>query len=151
MQLIPLYLQREESCPNQPYYDIAKIAGVSPSTVSRALQNHPRIGNETKARIQTLAKSMRYIPSDVAKSLTTNKTWTIGIVKTTVADPVVANDIVDGIEKVAQDAGYSVFLSNSHNDPQRELAVIETFQRRRVDAIITIASELGKAYSQETT
>lgn len=129
-------------------YDIAKIAGVSPSTVSRALQDHPRIGAETRARIQTIAKSMGYIPSAVAKSLITNKTWTIGIVITTVADPVVAHNIVDGIEKVAQDEGYSVFLSNSRNDPQRELAVIETFQRRRVDAIITIASELGKAYNQ---
>ncbi len=129
-------------------YDIAKMAGVSPSTVSRALQDHPRIGTETKARIQTLARNMGYIPSDVAKSLIANKTWTVGIVITTVADRAVAADIVYGIEKVAQDADYSVFLSNSRNDPQRELAAINTFQRRRVDAIITIASELGEAYSQ---
>ncbi|MCA9916444.1 MAG: LacI family DNA-binding transcriptional regulator [Anaerolineales bacterium] len=126
-------------------YDIAKEAGVSPSTVSRALQDHPRIGVKTRARIQALAKSMGYVPSAVAKSLTTNKTWTIGIIITTVADPVLA-DIVDGIEAVAQEAGYSIFLSYSHNNPERELKVIEIFQRRRVDAIINIASLLGRTH-----
>jgi LacI family transcriptional regulator len=129
-------------------YDIAKEANVSPSTVSRALQDHPRIGAETKVRIQTLAKNMGYVPSAVAKSLTTNKTWTIGMVITTVADPVVA-DIMYGVEEVAQGAGYSVFLSNSRNDPWREVAVVETFQRRRVDAVIDVASRMGSTYSSK--
>ncbi|MDX1524519.1 MAG: LacI family DNA-binding transcriptional regulator, partial [Anaerolineae bacterium] len=129
-------------------YDIAKEANVSPSTVSRALQNHPRIGAETRTRIQTLAKTMGYVPSAVARSLITNKTWTIGMVVTTVADPVVA-DILDGVEAVAQDAGYSVFLSNSRNDPQREVTVVETFQRRRVDAVIDVASRMGSTYSSK--
>ncbi len=127
-------------------YDIAKVANVSPSTVSRALQDHPRIGAETKTRIRTLAKEMGYIPSAVAQSLISNRTWTIGVVITTVADPVVA-DIVDGVEQVAQEAGYSVFLSNSRNDPRREVAVVETFQRRRVDAVIDVASRMGRTYS----
>jgi len=131
-------------------YDIAKEANVAPSTVSRALQNHPRIGTETKARIQALAKTMGYVPSAVAKSLTTNKTWTIGMVVTAVADPVVA-DILDGVEAVAQDAGYSVFLSNSRDDAEREAALIETFQRRRVDAIIVHASRRNKLYNSKLT
>ena len=129
-------------------YNIAKEANVAPSTVSRALQNHPRISTETKERIQTLAKKMGYVPSAVAKSLTTNKTWTVGMVVTTVADPVVA-DILNGVEAVAQDAGYSVFLSNSHNDPQREVDVVETFQRRRVDAVIIVASRMGSTYNSK--
>ncbi len=56
-------------------YDIAKKAGVAPSTVSRALDDHPRIGTTTKKRIQELAQEMGYIPSTVAKSLTAQKTW----------------------------------------------------------------------------
>lgn len=127
-------------------YDIAKEANVSPSTVSRALQDHPRIGAKTKARIHTLAKEMGYIPSAVAQSLITNKTWTIGVVITSVEDPVVA-EIVDGIEQVAQEAGYSVFLSNSRNDPKREVAVVETFHRRRVDAVIIVSSRIGNTYT----
>ena len=127
-------------------YDIAKEANVSASTVSRALRDHPGIGEKTKERIQKLAKKMGYIPSAVAKSLVTNKTWTIGVVMTTSADPVVA-EVINGIEQVAQDANYAVFLSNSRNDPQRELAVVDTFRRRRVDAIIVIASRVGSAYA----
>lgn len=126
-------------------YDIAKEANVSPSTVSRALQDHPRIGVKTKKRINFIAKEMGYIPSAVAASLRTNKTWTIGVVITSVSDPVVA-EIIDGMEKVAQEAGYSVFLSNSRNDPQREMAVVETFHRRRVDAIIIVSSQVGNTY-----
>lgn len=126
-------------------YDIAKEANVSPSTVSRALQDHPYIGEKTKARIQNLAREMGYIPSAVAQSLVTNKTWTIGVVITTVADPAVT-EVVDGIEQVAQDANYAVFLSNSRNDPQREVAVVDTFRRRRVDAIIVVASRAGSTY-----
>ena len=129
-------------------HDIAKAANVSPSTVSRALNDHPRIGTQTKAHIKSLAKEMGYIPSAVAQSLITNKTWTIGMVITTVADPVVA-DFVDGVDEVAQTAGYSLFLSNSRNDPQREVAVVETFQSRRVDAIIVVASRIGSTYSSK--
>src|SRR5258708_32678391 len=68
-------------------YDIAKKAKVSPSTVSRALDDHPHIRAETKKRIQELAKEMDYVPSTVAKSLAANKTWTIGMVLATISDP----------------------------------------------------------------
>lgn len=129
-------------------YDIAKKAQVSPSTVSRALQDHPRIGEKTRARIKILAKEMGYIPSAVAKSLSDNKTWTIGVVIPNVADPFMA-DIVDGVEAIAQEAGYSIFLSNSRKDPQREIGVIETFHRRRVDAILIVASSLEKTYGAQ--
>ncbi len=129
-------------------YDIAMKAGVAPSTVSRALQDHPRIGAKTKVRIQALADEMGYVPSAVAKSLVDNKTWTIGVVITTVADPVLAN-MVNGVEEVAHKAGYSVFLSNSRNDSKRETSVIEGFHRRRVDAVIVVASRLGGSYVSE--
>lgn len=127
-------------------YDIAKRANVSASTVSRALNDHPYIKAETKAHIRALAQEMGYVPSAVAQSLISSKTRTVGMVITTVADPVVV-DILEGVEDTAQEAGYSVFLSTSRNDPRRELAVVETFQRRRVDGIIVIASRVGGTYS----
>jgi LacI family transcriptional regulator/LacI family repressor for deo operon, udp, cdd, tsx, nupC, and nupG len=68
------------------------------------------------------------------------------MVITTTADPFTVH-IVGGVEQVAQAAGYSVFLSSSHNNPEREMAVVETFQRRRVDAIIVTSSRLGSIYS----
>jgi LacI family transcriptional regulator/LacI family repressor for deo operon, udp, cdd, tsx, nupC, and nupG len=128
-------------------YDIAKKAKVAPSTVSRALQDHPRIAEKTKQRIKQLALEMDYIPSTVAKSLFANRTWTIGLVLVTIADPFMGR-VVEGVEHAAIEAGFNVFLSTSQNDSQRELAVIDMFQQRRVDGIIVIASHLFSRYAQ---
>ncbi|NJM42631.1 MAG: LacI family transcriptional regulator [Anaerolineae bacterium] len=59
-------------------YDIAKKAKVSPSTVSRALQDHPRIGEDTRKKIQALAKEMDFVPNAVAQSLINNKRGRLG-------------------------------------------------------------------------
>ncbi|MEW5959209.1 MAG: LacI family DNA-binding transcriptional regulator [Chloroflexota bacterium] len=126
-------------------YDVAKKANVAPSTISRALQDHPRIGAETKARIRALAEEMGYIPSTVARSLTANQTWTIGMVLATISDPFMGR-VVEGVEQVAIEAGFNVFLSTSQNDRQREIAVIDVLQQRRVDGIIVIASHLFDRY-----
>jgi LacI family transcriptional regulator/LacI family repressor for deo operon, udp, cdd, tsx, nupC, and nupG len=126
-------------------YDIAKKARVAPSTVSRALEDHPRIGAETKKRIQELAKEMGYVPSTVAKSLASNKTWTIGMVLASISDPFMGR-VVEGVEQVAIGAGFNVFISTSQNDRQREMAVIEMLQKRRVDGIIVIASHVFDQY-----
>lgn len=126
--------------------DIAEAAHVSHTTVSRALKGHGRIAPATVQRIRQLAEEMGYTPSAVAQSLVTQRTRTIGVVVTTIADPFVVN-VVSGIEGAAQEAGYSVFLSSSHNDPERELAVVGTFHRRRVDAVIVSASRVGSLYT----
>ncbi len=128
-------------------YDIAKRARVSPSTVSRALDDHPYIRAETKKRIQELAKEMDYVPSTVAKSLAANKTWTIGMVLAAISDPFMGR-VVEGMERVAVEAGFNVFISTSQNDRQQEIAAIKMLQKRRVDGIIVIASHLFDQYPQ---
>ncbi len=126
--------------------DIAKIARVSHTTVSRALKEHPAISTETIARIQLLAKQMGYTPNTVAQSLLSQRTNTIGMVVTTIADPFVSK-VVEGVESVAQAANYSVFLAISNNNPKQEVTVAETLHRRRVDAIISTSSRVGSLYS----
>lgn len=128
--------------------DIAKAAGVSHTTVSRALKGNPAISTETAARIQDLARQMGYVPSAVAQSLLSQRTLTVGMVVTTIADPFTVR-VVEGVERIAQEAGYSVFLSSSHNNPDQEMAVVETFQRRRVDAVIVTSSRVGSVYSSQ--
>jgi len=128
--------------------DIAKAAGVSHTTVSRALKGNPVISAQTTERIQELAQQMGYIPSAVAQSLLSRQTWTIGMVVTTIADPFVVQ-VVEGVEKVAQAANYSVFLATSHNNSDQEMAVVETLHRRRVDAIIVTSSRVGSLYSSQ--
>jgi len=86
--------------------DIAQTAGVSPSTVSRALSDHPRISAETKERIRRLAEEMGYTPSLLARSLVTRDTATIGIVITMASDPFLTH-LVTSIEEVAQECRFS--------------------------------------------
>lgn len=126
--------------------DIAEAAGVSHSTVSRAIHGTGRMSEATRTRILMLAEEMGYTPDALARSLVRGQTSTIGVVVTTIADPFVVQ-IVSGIEDLAQEAGYSVFLSSSHMDPDREIAVVEVFRQRRVDAVIVSASRVGSLYS----
>src|SRR5437588_3148400 len=126
--------------------DIVRAAGVSHTTVSRALHESSLISEATRRRIQLLASEMGYTPNAIAQSLQTRQTSTIGLVVTSLADPFFS-DVVKGVEEVARAAGFSVLLSASHNDSDQEMAIIETFYRRRVDGIL-IASSRTTNYQQ---
>ncbi len=125
--------------------DIARRAGVSHTTVSRALRGDARITADTTERILQLAEQLGYIPNSIAQSLNAQRTNTIGMLVTSVADPVVM-DFMEGAEEIAQERGYCIFLSTSRNDPVREFHIVETFQRRRVDGVIVVASRSGVQY-----
>jgi DNA-binding LacI/PurR family transcriptional regulator len=126
--------------------DIARSAGVSHTTVSRALRESPLISPDTRGRIQRIAREMGYTPNALAQGLQTQRTSTIGLVVTTIADPFFS-DVVKGVEGVAREAGFSVLFGASHNDPGQEMVVIDTFHRRRVDGIL-IASSRVTNYEQ---
>jgi len=125
--------------------DIAERADVSPSTVSRALSDHPRISEETKRQIRQLAKEMGYTPSLLARSLVTQDTATIGVVITEASDPYLS-DLVMSIEKTAQTHGYSVLLRSSYFDAAREVESVYAFHGRRVRGIIVIGSQIAQGY-----
>lgn len=118
--------------------DIAKAANVSYSTVSRALTNSPRVKPETKELIQRIAAEMSYVPSAVARSLVTRRTNIIGVVVTTITDLFFA-EVIHAIEETALKQKYSVILTNSGREPERELEAIRALQTRRVDGIILVS------------
>jgi DNA-binding LacI/PurR family transcriptional regulator len=125
--------------------DIARMAGVTHSTVSRALRNSPLVNRETVERIQRIALESGYRTSAAARSLVTRRSDTIGVVVTNIADPFVAG-VVGGIEEAADEHGLSVFLANSNAEPEREVRVARKFEERRVDGIIVTASRVGAQY-----
>jgi len=125
--------------------DIARLAHVSHSTVSRALQNSPLVNARTAEKIREIAHQSGYRASAVARGLVTKRTLTIGLVVTTIADPF-ASEVVGGIEQAANDHGYSVFLADSNADPIREQQVVQSFAERRVDGIVVTSSRVGALY-----
>lgn len=126
--------------------DLARIANVSHSTVSRALCGSPLVKRQTVERIREIAAEHGFRPNAVARSLATSRTQTIGVVVTSIADPFVA-EIFNGIEDEALARGYAVFLSNCNADPGREVRVVQSFEEQRVDGIVVTASRVGALYA----
>jgi DNA-binding LacI/PurR family transcriptional regulator len=120
---------------------------ISYSTVSRALNNSPRVKPETREQIQHKAAEMGYLPSAIARSLVTRRTNTIGVVVTKITDLFFA-EVIQGIEETALNYGYSVILTNSGGKPDYELAAIQTLRERRVDGIVLVAACAGKEYKE---
>lgn len=115
--------------------DIARVAGVSYGTVSRALNDSPRVKPETRIRIQRLAQEMGYEPSALGRGLATRRSKSLGVAVLDITDPFIA-ELVRAIDRVALDHGYSLILSHCGGDPERELAAIRLLRQRRADAII---------------
>jgi DNA-binding LacI/PurR family transcriptional regulator len=125
--------------------DIARLAKVSHSTVSRALSSSQLVNAKTAERIRRIAQEAGYCPSAAARSLVTSRTRTVGVVVTDIADPFAA-EVVRGIEDTAAEHSYSIFLANSNADPDREMKVVRSFEERRVDGIIVTSSRVGSVY-----
>lgn len=116
-------------------YDIARELGLSAATVSRALQNSPLIGPETRQRVQTYAREQGYRPNRLARSLTTGRTRTIGLVVGDVTNPFFS-DLVAAIQQITEQVGYDLLLGNTREDPAREERTVSLFIEKQVDGIV---------------
>jgi len=121
--------------------DVAAAAGVSRQTVSRAINNRGEIRPETRAEILRIAEEMNYRPSSIARGLATQRTSTLGLIVPDVANPFFA-EVARGAEHEAYAAGYNVFLCNTDEDPQREIAVLRSLEEKRVDGVMLCSSRL---------
>ena len=115
--------------------DIAKILGISISTVSRALKSHPDISDETKNQVKELARKLNYKPNALALSLRSNKTNTIGVIIPEVVHHFFSS-VIGGIEDVAYDRGYNVMVCQSNESYDREVINAQALLSNRVDGIL---------------
>ncbi|MBM4323824.1 MAG: LacI family transcriptional regulator [Deltaproteobacteria bacterium] len=115
--------------------DIARLANVSHTTVSRALNNKSRIRKETREKILSIAKELGYRPNFVARSLVMKRTKTLGLVITNIANPFYT-ELAQGIEKTATKLGYSIILCSTQSDISTEKQYIEMLRSKGVDGII---------------
>ena len=124
--------------------DVAQEAGVSLMTVSRAINNKGAISEATRARILQIAEEMGYRPSGLARGLATQRTATIGLVVPDIENPFFSQ-IARGVENVAYDNGYNVFLLNTDEDAEREIAALNSLWEKQVDGLILCSSRLDQA------
>ena len=128
-------LNKLKNSKNITIKELAQHAGVSHSTVSRALNNHPAIARETIERIQQLARELNYVPSGFARSLKTNRSYMLGVVVHRIADPFYSG-VLAGIQNVAHQFQYSMFVSAFENDMERQDNLLQGVFGRQADALI---------------
>jgi LacI family transcriptional regulator len=115
--------------------DIAKIAGVSVMTVSKALREAPDVSDTTRAKIKKLALDMGYVPDSSAQGLRTKTTKLFGLVIPATTNPIYAR-MVFAIEDRARELGYDILLAQTQNLPEREDACLRRLLSRRVDGLL---------------
>jgi DNA-binding LacI/PurR family transcriptional regulator len=120
--------------------DIARQLSVSPSTVSRALQGHPDISEETKRLVNELAARLKYQPNAIALSLKNQRTRIIGVIIPEIVHYFFSS-VISGIEDVAYNAGFNVIICQSNERFDRELSNVKTLIAQRVDGILVSISK----------
>jgi LacI family transcriptional regulator len=123
--------------------DVARIAGVHPGTVSRALNpaTEALVRDETVARVRQVAEELGYRPNPLARGLKTNRTFTVGVIVPDIQNPLFP-PIIRGIDDRLGEAGYTPLIANTDNDPARERTDFEAMRARAVDGFITATARL---------
>ena len=116
-------------------HDIAKQLNTTASTVSRALQDHPRISQGMKKAVLDLAEKLNYHPNFIASSLRKGHGNTIGIVIPRI-DRNFFSSVIGGIEDVAAEAGYNVLICQSYETEEKEKNIVETLINGKVDGLL---------------
>ena len=128
--------------------EVAREAGVSTATVSRALSGRGNVSGPTRARVEAAAKSLGYVVSASASSLASGRTRNIGVL-VPFLDRWFFSTVLSGIATALQRLGYDITLYHLTADPAQRREIFDTFLRRqRVDGVIAISIELGEDETQ---
>jgi len=124
-------------------YDLAKDAGVSVATVSRAINNNGPVKEDTKQRILEIVKEKGYIPNAYARGMNNISMKTIGVIIADIVNPFFA-EVVNGIEVACQKSGYKLILCTTANNPDTEKKEIEMLVEKLVEGFIIVGSRPSK-------
>lgn len=124
-------------------HDIANKLGVTASTVSRALQDHPRISDSTKKEVMEMADKLNYQPNSIAAALRKGKSNIIGVI-IPMADRNFFASVIRGVEEIVNQSGYRVIISQSNDSPEQEKSNIKALLESQVDGILA-------SYAKKTT
>ncbi|WP_330112439.1 LacI family DNA-binding transcriptional regulator (plasmid) [Cetobacterium somerae] len=120
--------------------DVAKLAGLSVSTVSRYLNNHPYITDEKREKIQKAMETLDYVPSSVATTLRSNKGKMIGVLVSRITNPYFSY-LIDAMEKVIKAKGYTLLIVQTYDDEKAEFKMIEMLKQKMINGLIMCSVE----------
>ncbi|HHV61392.1 MAG TPA: LacI family transcriptional regulator [Firmicutes bacterium] len=130
--------------------DVAKLARVSPATVSNVLNQTRPVREDTRKRVLEAVKRLNYRPNEIARSLKRKKTKSVGVIVPSISNPFYPS-IVRGIEELLATRGYSILLYNTDRERTKELKAIETFFEKQVDGVVFASASLAINTSYITT
>lgn len=124
--------------------EIAKMAGVSKSTVSRYL-NDGYVGEESRKKIKSVIESTGFLPQRQAKSMRTKKTNLVGVIVPKIGTET-APRVIDGITEVLSTYGYDVLIANTNLSIEKEMEYLKIFRNNQVDGIIFMATKITESH-----
>jgi LacI family transcriptional regulator len=127
--------------------DVARAAGVSASTVSRALSNPGMVDVATRERVTAMAEHLGYRPNRAARGLITGRTGNLGLILPDLANPFFPS-VVKGIQQQAHESDYQVFVADTDEDPSAELGLVRSLAKQ-VDGIILCSPRMKTAELRE--
>lgn len=135
--------QRVEPVPRVTVRDVARVAGVSNATVSKALNASPEVSDETRERVTAVASGLGYRPNAIARSLKARQSHTVGAI-TNDSDGVFTTAMVRGLAEVASERGFGVFVCNSYDKMAKERQHLELLLDKQVDGIVLIGYKVAE-------
>ena len=119
--------------------ELAKLAGVSAGTVSNVISGMPGVSEHARKKVMDAIRALNYQPNLIARSLKTNKTYTLGMVVPDITIPFYPK-VIRGAESAAREAGYFLIVLDSESNHERERAMIHLLQSQRVEGILLVAA-----------
>jgi LacI family transcriptional regulator len=136
--------------PRATLRDVARVAGVHPGTVSRALNpaTEALVRDETVLRVRQVAEELGYRPNPLARGLKTNRSFTVGVLVPDIQNPLFP-PIIRGIDDRLGEAGYTQLIANTDNDPVRERVDLEAMRARQVDGFVAATARTDHSLLDE--
>lgn len=127
--------------------DIAKMAGVAPSTVSRVINHSGYVSAPVREQVEKIIRETGYVPNSVAKSLKMKRTDTIGVIIPQIASESMAKTL-DGVSEICAQHGCHLLLANAGLDMRNELELLKSLPLRQIDGLLFMAAQVTQAHHE---
>lgn len=138
----PALSERDLTAPPSTLTDVARLAGVSPSTVSRILNGTARVADDKRRAVMAAIEKMNFAPNQMAQALKKGRSMTIGILVQDFASPFF-DETLRGVDDGLKDTGYASVIVSGHWNENEEIARIRMLLARKIDGIIVVAGRIG--------